>query len=324
MATAPLSDAERAELASALQYALHPAYSNGTELAVPSRLLPRSPRVRCALASARSQWAEDLLLLATLLRAAPGGHGRFVELGAFDGQTFSNTWLLERCFGWRGVLIEANPQSFARLRRARGGNPAVRVVHSAVCRRDATVAVSTNPVPMSGQPALMSERFLRRWAWRVRPRNLTRVPCRPLKAILADGGGSVAATFLSLDVEGAEEAVLETIHPAAFRLILVECDGSSEGKDRRVHRRMLAAGMREARALRVPASRIYLHPNATDAELALADVPSMNASGTWGTTGTGAAFRRRALAISRARAPRPRGHADAGPGPRASRPPGVA
>lgn len=32
-----------------------------------------------------------------------------MELGAFDGVTDSNTFILEKCFDWRGVLIEANP-----------------------------------------------------------------------------------------------------------------------------------------------------------------------------------------------------------------------
>ena len=35
--------------------------------------------------------------------------GFFVECGAFDGETRSNTLNLERDLGWTGVLIEADP-----------------------------------------------------------------------------------------------------------------------------------------------------------------------------------------------------------------------
>ena len=45
--------------------------------------------------------------------------GTFLEIGALDGRDTSNTWALERCLGWRGVLIEALPHNFDRLIRNR-------------------------------------------------------------------------------------------------------------------------------------------------------------------------------------------------------------
>ena len=51
----------------------------------------------------------QLPTLLALVRESAGRGGSFVELGAFDGVTDSNTFLLEKCFDWRGVLIEANP-----------------------------------------------------------------------------------------------------------------------------------------------------------------------------------------------------------------------
>ena len=35
----------------------------------------------------------------------PVPRGSFVELGAYDGLSNSNTFMLERCFAWRGLLV---------------------------------------------------------------------------------------------------------------------------------------------------------------------------------------------------------------------------
>jgi FkbM family methyltransferase len=42
--------------------------------------------------------------------------GFFVEFGATDGVLLSNTWLLEKEFGWRGICVEPNPALFEQLR----------------------------------------------------------------------------------------------------------------------------------------------------------------------------------------------------------------
>ena len=81
--------------------------------------LPSSVAVSCMRSTSRSQGLEDLALLQTLHCLAGGRAGRYVEIGAFDGITFSNTYALEQCLGWGGDLIEGNPQNYALLQRVR-------------------------------------------------------------------------------------------------------------------------------------------------------------------------------------------------------------
>jgi len=41
--------------------------------------------------------------------------GVFVEIGAYDGEAFSNTLFFERLRAWRGLLVEPNPFTFAKI-----------------------------------------------------------------------------------------------------------------------------------------------------------------------------------------------------------------
>jgi FkbM family methyltransferase len=59
---------------------------------------------------------QDLWVLHETRRKACG---YFVEFGAADGVSGSNTFLLERDFGWRGILAEPNPVWHDALKRNR-------------------------------------------------------------------------------------------------------------------------------------------------------------------------------------------------------------
>jgi hypothetical protein len=54
-----------------------------------------------------------------------------VEIGAADGVYLSNTLLLEEAYGWRGILVEPNPDSHAAILARR---PRSRLVRGAAAR----------------------------------------------------------------------------------------------------------------------------------------------------------------------------------------------
>jgi len=60
-----------------------------------------------------SQLNQDLWVLDTLKHKR---NGIFVDVGAFDGINLSNTYLLEKEHGWNGICIEANSESFKKLK----------------------------------------------------------------------------------------------------------------------------------------------------------------------------------------------------------------
>jgi FkbM family methyltransferase len=45
--------------------------------------------------------------------------GYFIDAGAFDGETISNTYVLEKDYAWDGICIEAGRDNFAKLMSCR-------------------------------------------------------------------------------------------------------------------------------------------------------------------------------------------------------------
>lgn len=211
----------------------------------------------CVAAEARSQHREDLMVLAPLRCMLNGGPGTFVELGAFTGVDLSNTVMLERCYNWTGVLIEASTTNFAQL--ATSGRRATKV-HSAVCPgdQDSTVEFLVDSGDTSGEPSLRrEEQKTKRWAHKSNTsrfwaqRRTERVPCRSLDRIL-DAAGFPKIDVLFLDVEGAEAKVLQAVDPRRFSVVVTEAAGYPDDGGRLetvVEPLLLRAGFRRQRKL---------------------------------------------------------------------------
>lgn len=68
---------------------------------------------------------------AFILEHFKGEKGRFLDIGAFDGATFSNTRALAE-LGWGGVLVEPSPESFLALKRLYRDRPDVTLVNALI------------------------------------------------------------------------------------------------------------------------------------------------------------------------------------------------
>ena len=198
-------------------------------------------RVACAVNTSHSQHMEDLLLLPSLLRASGDAPGVFIELGALDGIRFTNTLVLERCFGWSGLLIEANPRNFAKLQRS--GRRA-KMVHSAICQQSGSVKFTTRGQHFAAQLNVMDAK---RWkhvrsidddantsSSAVAVAEVIEVPCSSLTALMRQAGFP-RAHFLSLDAEGAEHLVLEAVDPLSFDVVMVDRVGKHGNNVRLAH-----------------------------------------------------------------------------------------
>ena len=65
----------------------------------------------------KSQKGQDKWVVFSVLPLRRKGF--FLDLGAADGKTHSNTYALEKVFGWKGICIEPNPTFFQKLKTTR-------------------------------------------------------------------------------------------------------------------------------------------------------------------------------------------------------------
>ena len=59
-----------------------------------------------------SQVNQDIWVLDMLKNKE---NGFFLDIGAFDGIKFSNTYILEKYFNWKGLLVEAHPDNYNKM-----------------------------------------------------------------------------------------------------------------------------------------------------------------------------------------------------------------
>ena len=130
--------------------------------------------------------------------------GVFVEAGANDGFRKSNTYYLESCRGWSGVLVEPIPELAARCQRYR---PRSRVYQCALVGPDhpAPKVVMTYADMLSELVADGTPRPTSIWRWD-EPYDVS-VPARTLTDVLADARVE-RVDFLSLDLQGSEAVAL--------------------------------------------------------------------------------------------------------------------
>ena len=178
------------------------------------------PSCARGLMSCSASHAEEHLFVERILPLL-GAHAleapTFLEIGGQDGVLASNTIYLEKCLGWRGLLVEGAPHLFKRLVRER---PSTVAIGSAICPEHRTVAFSKSRVQLDiARRKLMpgSRTRTRRQPSRRPLRSSNIVPCGPLGDYLALLNIK-NITFFSLDVEGFELQVLRSIDWRRFEV----------------------------------------------------------------------------------------------------------
>lgn len=131
--------------------------------------------------------------------------GTFLEFGAFDGVTFSNTFLLERLFNWSGLLLDPIPRHFKEMKLNRNCVS----IHAAItASKKEFVKILESPASNLSKP--------------VSKRSITdknhKVPAFTLSEIIDKYFPTKSLDFLSIDVEGEDLEILASIDFSKYEI----------------------------------------------------------------------------------------------------------
>lgn len=159
--------------------------------------------------------------------------GFFIECGALDGETRSNTLIFEKRFGWKGVLVEGDPKNFDLMRKK---NRKAWSVNG---------CLSTFPYPNT---VMFQQHFnvgkISKLEKGKHQSGYVEVQCLPIYSILL-ALNTTTVDYFSLDVEGAELDVLSTIpwEKVNIKTLSVEFYHGGKGKGKEdINKYMISKG----------------------------------------------------------------------------------
>ncbi len=190
-------------------------------------------------------------------------HGVCVEVGAYDGTTFSNTLYFES-IGWRVVLVEPNAELCRLIRQRRKA----RLFECAASSSRGRITLHVGP-PGTAEYATVESAgaLVERTGIPCSQLSQMEVDCRSLDEIVGEAGleGS-HIDFISIDVEGHELAVLQGFSIDKYRPRLLIVEDNSSFRDSAVRRYLRQLGY--VRFLRTGCNDWYAR--CTDLELVCA------------------------------------------------------
>ncbi len=167
-----------------------------------------------------SQLAQDLWVINQLKGKTDGF---FIDIGAYDGVYHSNTLALEQ-LGWKGILIEAEVEVYKRATQNRQAFVEHCTVSDRVGRGEFFIAQTWGGLKRFARTDALKGHFQLK-------NKLKTVPTVTLSSVLCKHQIPPIVDYLSIDVEGAEYAILKSYfsHSARqFRCMTIEVGSNQE------------------------------------------------------------------------------------------------
>lgn len=159
-------------------------------------------------------------------------NGFFIEAGANDGFSQSNTYYLEKFLGWRGVLVEAVPELYEECKKERINASVHNCALVAGDYAEASIEVHyANLMSLVEGARKSAEAQARHISAGIAVQNLSgsysvKVPARTLESILDGIRPPPKIDFFCLDVEGYERDVLRGLNLDKYAPIYILVEAS--------------------------------------------------------------------------------------------------
>jgi len=156
-------------------------------------------------------------------------NGVFVDIGAHDGITFSNTYYYEKCLGWNGLCIEPNPNVIDSLRNNRKCTVIEGCALDKNCSKTFRIFEGEGQYEMvSGLVDYYSEEHSsfvddQKFSHLLKSSKNIIVNCYNTSQLLIENGFTII-DFISIDVEGCEYEIIKSLDFSKIEIsvILVE------------------------------------------------------------------------------------------------------
>ncbi|MCF6303720.1 MAG: FkbM family methyltransferase [Devosiaceae bacterium] len=170
----------------------------------------------------KAQLLQDLWVL---FQTKEKRAGYFVEFGACDGVSLSNTLLLEKEYGWHGILAEPDPRWHKDLQANRDCQISRKCVYS---ESGQMIRFSCATIPELSRisdivPDDSHERSKNRTA-----ADVVNVEIISLLDLLREANAPKEIDYLSIDTEGSEELILRKFDFEAYQFGLITVEHAGE------------------------------------------------------------------------------------------------
>jgi FkbM family methyltransferase len=182
-------------------------------------------------------YSQDIQDLWALYECGESHGGFFVEFGATDGLRINNTVLLEKNYGWTGILAEPNPAWHKELATNRSARIDWRCVDQT---SNVTREFLSTPDPEYGGLVTENSRNTAKKLGMTAEKIL--VQTVSLNDLLEQHAAPTRIDFMSVDTEGSEFEILSALDPTKWDVRLFTIEMGPPEKDQAIDRLMKQRG----------------------------------------------------------------------------------